>query len=370
MVTTAESRVPRRCRHRYRQAHPRQRLRDHHEPGVHAVQGAGHQAAVLALLRRRHDERYGPAWRGRSSPQRRGPRLPTNTTMNSAAAFRQRGQRDERLPAMHETRHTIGARCALAFWRVRPRSDVLLPVRQHRHACLARHHWRQPRSRSMASIVVFPGRRHRQLVGSVRCSSRAAACTARVTRLVTASPQGIHYFEPLNTDTGYWSTWSAILALSDADFGTGLNNGGMTTNVGYDRYGRASVRHAGDVQPDAGPRLLRDGQPDVDGREGRHRHGRRRHHAHHRQQNSFAKGDSNYIGTEFNLGMGWKFAPNASLDMIGAWLNAGSALDTAEACRLRRSSAANPPIARCERRLRVHRRACGCPSSSSYSSLR
>ena len=42
------------------------------------------------------------------------------------------------------------------------------------------------------------------------------------------------------------------------------------------------------------------------------------------------KGDSNYIGTEFNLGMGWKFAPNASLDMIGAWLNAGSALDTAE----------------------------------------
>ena len=29
--------------------------------------------------------------------------------------------------------------------------------------------------------------------------------------------------------------------------------------------------------------------------------------------------------------MGWKFAPNASLDMIGAWLNAGSALNTTEA---------------------------------------
>ena len=45
---------------------------------------------------------------------------------------------------------------------------------------------------------------------------------------------------------------------------------------------------------------------------------------------SFVKGDDNYIGTEFNVGMGWKFAPNASLDMIGAWLNAGGALDTAE----------------------------------------
>jgi hypothetical protein len=28
--------------------------------------------------------------------------------------------------------------------------------------------------------------------------------------------------------------------------------------------------------------------------------------------------------------MGWKFAPNASLDMIGAWLAAGPALNTAE----------------------------------------
>jgi hypothetical protein len=62
-------------------------------------------------------------------------------------------------------------------------------------------------------------------------------------------------------------------------------------------------------------------------------------------QNSFAKGDSNYIGTEFNIGMGWKFAPNASLDMIGAWLNAGNALDTAEACTTcAGASAANPQI--------------------------
>ena len=133
-----------------------------------------------------------------------------------------------------------------------------------------------------------------------------------------------------STDTGYWSTWSAILALSDADFGTGLNNGGMTTNVGYDRYGRAGFALRATYSLTPALAFYGTVSPYVDGRKGRHGHGccRREPYDHHDQ--SFVKGDSNYIGTEFNLGMGWKFAPNASFDMIGAWLNAGSALDTAE----------------------------------------
>ena len=136
--------------------------------------------------------------------------------------------------------------------------------------------------------------------------------------------QGIHYFEPLDTDTGYYATWGAILALSDADFGTGLNNGGMTTNVGYDRYGRAGfgVRATYSLTP-AWP-SSRTVSPTwtaekVDTDTGAAGDGTRTIIS----DNSFVKGDSNYIGTEMNIGMGWKFAPNASLDMIGAWLAAG-----------------------------------------------
>jgi hypothetical protein len=45
---------------------------------------------------------------------------------------------------------------------------------------------------------------------------------------------------------------------------------------------------------------------------------------------SFAKGDSSYIGTETNIGLGWKFAPNVSFDLIGAYLASGKALNTTE----------------------------------------
>ena len=46
--------------------------------------------------------------------------------------------------------------------------------------------------------------------------------------------------------------------------------------------------------------------------------------------NSFVKGDSNYLGTELNGGMTWRFAPNAAFDLAGYYLFAGSALDMSE----------------------------------------
>jgi phospholipase/lecithinase/hemolysin len=45
---------------------------------------------------------------------------------------------------------------------------------------------------------------------------------------------------------------------------------------------------------------------------------------------SFAKGDSNYLGTEINGGFTWRFAPNAAFDMAAYYLFAGSALDQTE----------------------------------------
>jgi hypothetical protein len=45
---------------------------------------------------------------------------------------------------------------------------------------------------------------------------------------------------------------------------------------------------------------------------------------------AFAAGDSSYLGTEVNGGFTWRFAPNASFDLAGYYLFAGSALDQAE----------------------------------------
>ena len=42
------------------------------------------------------------------------------------------------------------------------------------------------------------------------------------------------------------------------------------------------------------------------------------------------EGDSRYLGTETVVGTTWRFAPNAAFDLQGAWLSAGSALNTAE----------------------------------------
>jgi hypothetical protein len=45
---------------------------------------------------------------------------------------------------------------------------------------------------------------------------------------------------------------------------------------------------------------------------------------------SFTKGDSSYIGTEFDLGMTWRFSPNTAFDIGAGYLSAGSALKTTE----------------------------------------
>jgi hypothetical protein len=45
---------------------------------------------------------------------------------------------------------------------------------------------------------------------------------------------------------------------------------------------------------------------------------------------SWVEGDSRYIGTEVDLGLTWRFAPNVAFDLQGAYLFAGDALGTAE----------------------------------------
>ena len=151
------------------------------------------------------------------------------------------------------------------------------------------------------------------------------------------------YYEPLDLDTSYWSGWLGILGLGiDYLNGGGFTNGSMSTNVGYDRYGRAqfAVRTTYSITPDlsiygvvaptwSAEKVDTDtgcitplnvatsvggscpGRVPVSDR-------------------SFVHGDSRYIGTEVNGGFTWQFAPNTAFDLAGYYLFAGEALDTAE----------------------------------------
>ncbi len=146
--------------------------------------------------------------------------------------------------------------------------------------------------------------------------------------------KGIKYFEPLDLDTSFYAGWANILALGvDYYNGGGGQNGGMSTNVGYDRYGRAQfgVRATYAMTPAlsfysvVSPTWTAKQVSTVSSISTTT--GARGYLA---DSNSFAKGDSSYLGTEADLGLTWRFAPNVAFDLVGAWLFAGSALDTAE----------------------------------------
>src|SRR5262249_5052687 len=147
----------------------------------------------------------------------------------------------------------------------------------------------------------------------------------------------IRYFQPLDTDGNYWAGgWTQFWA-SGVDY---FNQGWAATGnwIGYDRYGRGSV--AGRATYNLTPALSFSGAvrtsvtaEAVDtttrsvlasstGSGGVGTPARSTIN-----QNSWKSGDSNYLGTEFNLGMTWRFSANTAFDLVGAYLFAGDALD-------------------------------------------
>jgi hypothetical protein len=136
----------------------------------------------------------------------------------------------------------------------------------------------------------------------------------------------IKYFEPLNLDTGAYAGWAQMLALGVDYFnGGGGSNGQMATNIGYDRYGRAQLGVRATYSLTPALAIYAIGSPTwtaelvdtdtaiVGG-----------------TRTAPTDGDSRYIGTEADLGMTWRFAPNVAFDLVGGYLFAGSALDATE----------------------------------------
>ncbi len=151
--------------------------------------------------------------------------------------------------------------------------------------------------------------------------------------------RSIRFFEPLDEDGSYYTGWAMILAGGPIDYfnGYSASAAGMKSNVGYDRFGRAQVGIRGTyswtpalsfygiVSPTWAAEEV-DTDTGVAATTGGNGIGNRVIVNDH----SFTKGDSRYIGTEFDLGLTWRFSPNTAFALGGGYLFAGNALKTSE----------------------------------------
>jgi hypothetical protein len=151
--------------------------------------------------------------------------------------------------------------------------------------------------------------------------------------------KGIRYYQPLDTDGVYYAGWTQFFAGGAIDY---FNQGWTTMGnyVGYDRYGRGqvtgrvtySITTALSLYGVAGPIFTAE-KVDTDTGSQLASAARNGTPARTTVSNaSWVSGDSRYLGTEADLGLSWRFAPNTAFDLVGAWLFAGSAFDAAE-CR-------------------------------------
>jgi hypothetical protein len=147
--------------------------------------------------------------------------------------------------------------------------------------------------------------------------------------------RSVRYFQPLATDAGYWAGWAEILA-NGIDYFNGQLATNMGRHIGYDRYGRAgfglrttySITPALSVYGMVNPTWTAEKvDTDTNSLPGLAAGSVSRTTV---DDQSWVKGDSNYIGTEIDLGFTWRWAPNTAFDIAGSYLFTGGALATAE----------------------------------------
>ena len=237
-------------------------------------------------------------------------------------------------PSMHEERYTVGFD---ARWRVGPFGlDPTIAYQWGAYDTQAtRTNGTVGKVRGDASAWLVDVIASYQL-GPLLLEARAIYSTGNKARDNLSLSK--RYYEPLDEDGSYNTGWGAILVGTGVDY---FNGGGgpsqsMATNLGYDRFGRASLGlratysltqalafygiasptwTAEKVDTDTtvvlAPQQTYTNRATVD-------------------DQSWVKGDSRYLGTELDLGITWRFAPNTAFDLQGGYLFAGSALNTAE----------------------------------------
>ncbi|HEY7647606.1 MAG TPA: hypothetical protein VID04_01275 [Methylomirabilota bacterium] len=142
----------------------------------------------------------------------------------------------------------------------------------------------------------------------------------------------INYYRPINPGFAYMTGWSNIWT-GGIDYAQALLAGApgvsMRTSPSYDKYGRMFLALAADYA--LTPALTINGlvsgnwtAEKVDTQSALTANGLT-------QNAGNGGGDQNFLGTEANAGLTYRFAPNVALDLVGAYLWAGPALAHARA---------------------------------------
>jgi hypothetical protein len=148
--------------------------------------------------------------------------------------------------------------------------------------------------------------------------------------------RSIRFYQPLDANSDFYVGWANILAEGVDNFSGDIFP--MAKWIGYDRYGRASlgfratynVTTALSVYGIVNPTWTAEKVDTDTSSVAASYSGAGSLTRTTVSDRSWVEGDSRYIGTEVNLGLTWRFAQNAAFDLVGAWLFAGDALDTAE----------------------------------------
>jgi hypothetical protein len=165
--------------------------------------------------------------------------------------------------------------------------------------------------------------------GSLLLEGAAIYTTGNTARQdIRSGTRTLRYFEPLDTDTSFYSGWAEIFALG-IDYFNVVNGplpySGPPVGIGYDKYGLARVgsrasyelwpgftlRAAVSATWTANP-VDTSGVGSFAGLHPRN-----------------AGGTSSYLGTEVDLGITWTPAPGLTFDLVGAYLWAGQAFGAA-----------------------------------------
>jgi hypothetical protein len=149
------------------------------------------------------------------------------------------------------------------------------------------------------------------------------------------------FYEPISTDSGFYGGWAEIWALNIDYFNSlrprvgGLNT---ITAIGYDKYGlmRLGARASYALTPAFTLRTAVTANwtaEEVDTASSLTNAagllpGDCTNRAAAGAGTCRDNGDARYLGTEFNVGFQWRFAPNVAFDLVGAYMWAGEALAT------------------------------------------
>jgi len=150
----------------------------------------------------------------------------------------------------------------------------------------------------------------------------------------------IKYYQPISTDSGFWSGWGEVWALG-IDYFSAIRNGSSAlqpiSSIGYDKYGlmRLGARGSFALTPaftlrsavmanwtaeevdTNGTLAAATGITPGDCT-----------NLQHVRDGCRDKGNSRHLGTELNLGFQWRFVDKVALDVVGTYMFAGPALAT------------------------------------------